>query len=146
VIVPPDGFLRALRALCDERALVLILDEIYTGFGRTGTMFACERAGIVPDLLCVGKALAGGVPLAATIGTPRVMDAWPVSAGEALHTSTFLGNRWPAPPRWQTSTSSFDSTSSRRSGRAKGGWPSGSTRSHRRPACAPSEASDSCGR
>jgi len=73
VIVPPDGFLRALRALCDERALVLILDEIYTGFGRTGTMFACERAGIVPDLLCVGKALAGGVPLAATIGTPRVM-------------------------------------------------------------------------
>jgi 4-aminobutyrate aminotransferase-like enzyme len=92
VIVPPAGFLRALRAFCDEHALVLILDEIYTGFGRTGTMFACEREGIVPDLLCVGKALAGGVPLAATIGTPRVMDAWPVSTGEALHTSTFLGN------------------------------------------------------
>ncbi len=92
VVVPPAGFLRALRALCDERALVLILDEIYTGFGRTGSMFACEREGIVPDLLCVGKALAGGVPLAATIGTARVMDAWPVSAGEALHTSTFLGN------------------------------------------------------
>jgi len=92
VIVPPAGFLRALRALCDQHALVLILDEIYTGFGRTGTMFACEREGIVPDLLCIGKALAGGVPLAATIGTPRVMDAWPVSAGEALHTSTFLGN------------------------------------------------------
>lgn len=92
VIVPPDGFLRALRALCDERERVLILDEIYTGFGRTGAMFACEREGIVPDLLCIGKALAGGVPLAATIGTPRVMDAWPASAGEALHTSTFLGN------------------------------------------------------
>ena len=92
VVVPPAGFLRALRALCDERALVLILDEIYTGFGRTGSMFACEREGVVPDLLCVGKALAGGVPLAATIGTARVMDAWPVSAGEALHTSTFLGN------------------------------------------------------
>ncbi len=92
VIVPPDGFLRGLRALCDERALLLILDEIYTGFGRTGMMFACEREGIVPDLLCVGKAIAGGVPLAATIGTPRAIDAWPASAGEALHTSTFLGN------------------------------------------------------
>ncbi|HZX68325.1 MAG TPA: aspartate aminotransferase family protein [Candidatus Elarobacter sp.] len=92
VIVPPDGFLRGVRALCDEWNVVLILDEIYTGFGRTGAMFACERAGVVPDLLCVGKALAGGVPLAATIGTPRVMDAWPISRGEALHTSTFLGN------------------------------------------------------
>ena len=92
VIVPPPGFLRALRALCDERGLLLILDEIYTGFGRTGTMFACERERVVPDLLCVGKALGGGVPLSATIGTPRVMDAWPVSAGEAIHTSTFLGN------------------------------------------------------
>jgi 4-aminobutyrate aminotransferase-like enzyme len=92
VIVPPAGFLRALRALCDERGLLLILDEIYTGFGRTGAMFACEHEGVVPDLLCVGKALGGGVPLSATIGTARVMDAWPVSAGEALHTSTFLGN------------------------------------------------------
>jgi len=92
VLVPPDGFLPALRALCDERGLLLIVDEIYTGFGRTGTMFACEREGVVPDLLCIGKAIAGGVPLAATIGTARVMDAWPRSTGEALHTSTFLGN------------------------------------------------------
>ena len=92
VIVPPAGFLRALRALCDDHGLLLILDEIYTGFGRTGTMFACEHEGVVPDLLCLGKALAGGVPLAATIGSARVMDAWPASAGEALHTSTFLGN------------------------------------------------------
>jgi 4-aminobutyrate aminotransferase-like enzyme len=92
VIVPPHGFLRALRALCDERDLLLILDEIYTGFGRTGAMFACEHEGVVPDLLCVGKALGGGVPLSATIGTARAMDAWPVSAGEAIHTSTFLGN------------------------------------------------------
>ncbi|HZO94495.1 MAG TPA: aspartate aminotransferase family protein [Candidatus Baltobacteraceae bacterium] len=92
VIVPPAGFLPGLRALCDELGLLLIVDEIYTGFGRTGTLFACEREGVVPDLLCIGKAIAGGVPLAATIGTPRVMDAWPVSAGEALHTSTFLGN------------------------------------------------------
>ncbi|HTW85661.1 MAG TPA: aspartate aminotransferase family protein [Candidatus Sulfotelmatobacter sp.] len=92
VIVPPDGFLRGLRALCDERGVLLVLDEIYTGLGRTGTWFACEHDGIVPDLLCLGKALAGGVPLSATIGTPRVVDSWPRSAGEALHTSTFLGN------------------------------------------------------
>ena len=92
VIVPPNGFLRALRELCDARGLVLIADEIYTGFGRTGTMFACEHEGVVPDLLCVGKALGGGVPLSATIGSARVMDAWPASEGEALHTSTFLGN------------------------------------------------------
>jgi len=92
VIVPPDGFLRALRRLCDEHGVLLVLDEIYTGFGRTGTMFACEREGVVPDLLCVGKALGGGVPLSATIGSARVMDAWPRSTGEALHTSTFLGN------------------------------------------------------
>jgi 4-aminobutyrate aminotransferase/(S)-3-amino-2-methylpropionate transaminase len=92
VIVPPDGFLRALRDLCYGRGVLMILDEIYTGFGRTGTMFACERENVVPDLLCVGKALGGGVPLSATIGSARVMDAWPKSTGEALHTSTFLGN------------------------------------------------------
>ena len=92
VIVPPRGFLSALRTLCDERGLLLILDEIYTGFGRTGAMFACEHEDVVPDLMCVGKAIAGGVPLSATIGTPRAIDAWPVSAGEAIHTSTFLGN------------------------------------------------------
>jgi 4-aminobutyrate aminotransferase-like enzyme len=92
VIVPLDGFLCGLRALCDERGVLLILDEIYTGFGRTGTLFACERENVVPDLLCIGKAIAGGVPLAATIGTARVMDAWAKNDGEALHTATFLGN------------------------------------------------------
>jgi 4-aminobutyrate aminotransferase-like enzyme len=92
VIVPPHGFLRGLRALCDERNVLLILDEIYTGFGRTGTMFACEHEGVVPDIMCLGKAIAGGVPLSATIGTARVMDAWATSEGEALQTSTYLGN------------------------------------------------------
>jgi 4-aminobutyrate aminotransferase-like enzyme len=92
VIVPPRGFLAGLRALCDARGVVLVFDEIYTGFGRTGTMFACEHEGVVPDLLCVGKALAGGVPLGATIGRAAVMDAWPKSTGEALHTATFAGN------------------------------------------------------
>jgi 4-aminobutyrate aminotransferase-like enzyme len=92
VIVPPRGFLAGLRALCDARGVLLIFDEIYTGFGRTGAMFACEHEGVVPDLLCIGKALAGGVPLAATVGRPAAMDGWPKSTGEALHTATFAGN------------------------------------------------------
>jgi 4-aminobutyrate aminotransferase-like enzyme len=92
VIVPPAGFLRGIRALCDEFRCVMILDEIYTGYGRTGTMFACEREDVVPDILCVGKAIGGGVPLSAAIGRPAIVDAWPRSEGEALHTATFLGN------------------------------------------------------
>jgi 4-aminobutyrate aminotransferase-like enzyme len=92
VIVPPEGFLANLRAICTETATVLILDEIYTGFGRTGTLFACEREGVRPDILCVGKALAGGFPISAAVATGEVADAWEPSHGEALHTSTYLGN------------------------------------------------------
>src|SRR5690606_9706595 len=77
---------------CDERGLLLILDEIYTGFGRTGRWFACDHQGVVPDILLVGKALTGGLPFAACIGRGAVMAAWPRSTGEALHTSTFLGH------------------------------------------------------
>ena len=91
-IIPPDGWLQGLRRICDERDLLLVLDEIYTGFGRTGRWFACEHWGVVPDVLIVGKALTGGMPFAACIGTDRVMQAWPPSEGEALHTSTFLGH------------------------------------------------------
>jgi 4-aminobutyrate aminotransferase-like enzyme len=91
--VPPPGFLPLLRKLCDERNLLLILDEIHTGFGRTGFWFACERNRVVPDLICVGKALTGGFPLSACVGKASVMDAaWPASTGEAIHTSTFLGH------------------------------------------------------
>lgn len=91
-VVPPDGFLPGLRRLCDERDLVLVVDEVYTGFGRTGRWFACEHWDVEPDILVVGKALTGALPLSAAIGTPEVMDAWPPSQGEAIHTSTFLGN------------------------------------------------------
>ncbi len=90
--VPPKGFLPMLRAICDEQGILLILDEIYTGFNRTGRLFACEHSGVVPDLICLGKALTGGFPLAACVGKAEVMDAWPASPGEALHTSTMLGN------------------------------------------------------
>ena len=92
VIVPPDGFLRELRNLCSQRGTLLIVDEIYTGFGRTGTFFACDREEVRPDLLCLGKALAGGFPISATIASGAVASAWARSTGEALHTSTYLGN------------------------------------------------------
>ena len=91
--IPPKGFLPLLRKLCDEHRALLILDEIYTGFGRTGKWFGCEHTGTVPDLICLGKALTGGFPLSACVGRADVMDqAWPLSTGEAIHTSTFLGN------------------------------------------------------
>jgi acetylornithine/succinyldiaminopimelate/putrescine aminotransferase len=92
MVVPPDDFLPKLREFCDEHCLVLIFDEIYTGFCRTGKWFACEHWGVTPDVMCVGKALAGGLPISACIGRAEVMDSWPESQGEAIHTSTFLGN------------------------------------------------------
>ena len=91
--VPPPDFLPLLRRLCDEHKALLVVDEILTGFGRTGKWFACEQSGVIPDIICLGKALTGGFPLSACVGRAEVMDAaWPPSRGEALHTSTFLGN------------------------------------------------------
>ena len=91
-IVPPRDFLRLLRQICDEEKILLIADEIYTGFNRTGRLFACEHSEVAPDIICLGKALTSGFPLSACVGRADVMDAWPESTGEALHTSTFLGN------------------------------------------------------
>ncbi len=91
-VEPPPGFLTGLRELCDRHGLVLIFDEIYTGLARTGDMFACEHEGVTPDILCLGKALGGGFPISAAVGTEEVMASWGSSSGEAVHTSTFLGN------------------------------------------------------
>jgi 4-aminobutyrate aminotransferase-like enzyme len=91
-IVPPLDFLRLLRTICDRHKILLIFDEIYTGFNRTGSLFACEQFGVYPDILCLGKGLTTGFPLSACVGRAEIMDAWPKSAGEALHTTTFLGN------------------------------------------------------
>lgn len=91
-LLPAPGVLPGLRALADQYEAVLIFDEIYTGFGRTGFWFACEAESVVPDILCLGKAIAGGFPLSAAIGNEATFSAWPRSTGEAIHTATFLGN------------------------------------------------------
>jgi 4-aminobutyrate aminotransferase-like enzyme len=92
-IDPPAWFLPILRSLADQFGVLLIFDEIYTGFHRTGCRFACDHWNVQPDIICLGKALTSGFPLAACVGKAKVMDAaWPESTGEALHTSTFLGN------------------------------------------------------
>ena len=91
-VVPPGAFLPALAAVCRERGLLLIADEIYTGFGRTGSWLAATEDVVAPDLVCVGKACSGGMPISACLGAAQVMDAWPESPGEAMHTTTFQGH------------------------------------------------------
>jgi adenosylmethionine---8-amino-7-oxononanoate aminotransferase len=92
-VYDPDC-LTALRAICDEHDLLLVLDEIATGFGRTGRMFAAEHAGVVPDVMCVGKALTGGyLTLAATLCTTAVAQGIAASdAGVLMHGPTFMAN------------------------------------------------------
>lgn len=90
--IPPPEFLPLLLALCHRHDALLIADEIFTGFGRTGRWFACEHTQTIPDLICLGKALTDGFPLSACVGKATVMDAWPKTSGEAIHTSTFLGH------------------------------------------------------
>ncbi len=87
-IVPPDGFLQGLRAICDRHGALLITDEVQTGLGRTGKMFAVEHWGVVPDVTCLAKPLGGGLPLGAMLAKCELVDAWPPAA----QGSTFGGN------------------------------------------------------
>jgi 4-aminobutyrate aminotransferase-like enzyme len=88
----PNDFLKNLRAFCDKERILLIADEVFTGFGRTGSLFAMEKSGVVPDLMCLGKGMGNGFPISACIGSTRVMYSWGSSTGDAIHTSTFLGH------------------------------------------------------
>ena len=88
VVLPPDGFLRGLRALCDRTGTVLVFDEIQCGFGRSGRMWASEHEGVVPDLMTVGKGIGGGLALGALLGRSELMTTWEPDAV----TSTFLAN------------------------------------------------------
>jgi adenosylmethionine---8-amino-7-oxononanoate aminotransferase len=96
MLMAPPGYLRSVRELCDGHGVLLICDEVATGFGRTGRMFACEHEDVAPDLLCVGKGLTGGyLPLAATLTTERVYEGFLGSSEDArtfFHGHTFTGN------------------------------------------------------
>ncbi len=88
IVMPPEGYLKSVRALCDEKGVLMILDEVQTGFGRTGAMFAWQFFGVEPDIFTVAKAMGGGFPLGAMLARPEIMDAF--EPGD--HASTFGGN------------------------------------------------------
>lgn len=92
VRVAPDGFMRGLSEVAHAAGALVIADEVLTGLGRCGSVLASARVGLRPDLVCLGKALGGGLPISACVARAAVMDAWPASEGEAIHTSTFLGH------------------------------------------------------
>ena len=88
ILMNSDDFLPGLREICDDKNVLLIFDEVQTGFGRTGKVFACEHWNVVPDIMCLAKSVAGGLPMAATFAKDEVMSAF--NKGE--HSSTFSGN------------------------------------------------------
>ncbi|HET9153666.1 MAG TPA: adenosylmethionine--8-amino-7-oxononanoate transaminase [Solirubrobacterales bacterium] len=96
ILVQPPGYLRAVRELCDRHGVLLICDEVATGFGRTGTMFACEQEGVAPDLMCLAKGLTGGyMPLAATLASEEIYEGFLGSYEEYrtfFHGHTYTGN------------------------------------------------------
>jgi 4-aminobutyrate aminotransferase/(S)-3-amino-2-methylpropionate transaminase len=92
VVVPPPGFLTALAERAKQAGAALVVDEIYTGLHRTGARFRAVAEGCTPDVICLGKALGGGLPVSACLIREDVARAWGASVGEAIHTSTFLGN------------------------------------------------------
>jgi acetylornithine/LysW-gamma-L-lysine aminotransferase len=88
VRIPPDGFLQGLRELCDEKNVLLVLDEVQTSFGRTGKLFACDHWGVTPDVMCLAKPFAGGLPIGITVAKENVMSS--LTVGE--HSTTFSGS------------------------------------------------------
>jgi 4-aminobutyrate aminotransferase len=87
-IVPPTSFVRRIRELCDQHGILLIFDEIQAGFGRTGKFFASENFDVVPDIMTIGKAMAGGLAASGVVSTPQIMASW----GPGRHGGTFGGN------------------------------------------------------
>ena len=87
-VVPSRKFVQSVREICDKHGILLIFNEIQCGYGRTGKMWASQNFDVVPDIMTVGKAIAGGLPMSAVISTPEIMDKWPVGT----HGTTFGGN------------------------------------------------------
>jgi 4-aminobutyrate aminotransferase/(S)-3-amino-2-methylpropionate transaminase len=90
-VVPPAGLLPALREECDRFGALLVCDEIWTGLGRGGALLASVDAGVVPDVVCLGKGLGGGLPISACIGSARAMEEWGGHGGTTIHTATHFG-------------------------------------------------------
>ena len=88
VRVPPDGYLQAVRRICDERHVLLMFDEVQTSFGRTGKLFGCENWGVIPDVMCLAKPFAGGLPIGITVAKENIMSS--LKIGE--HSTTFSGS------------------------------------------------------
>jgi acetylornithine/LysW-gamma-L-lysine aminotransferase len=86
--VPPDGYLQGLREICDEKNVLLIFDEVQTSFGRTGKLFACEHWNVIPDVMCLAKPFAGGLPIGITIAKENIMSS--LKLGE--HSTTYSGS------------------------------------------------------
>jgi 4-aminobutyrate aminotransferase/(S)-3-amino-2-methylpropionate transaminase len=90
-VVPPPSFLASLRRLCDERGALLVADEIWTGLGRSGAWLASVDGGVLPDVVCLGKGLGGGMPVSACLGSARAMASWGAHGGSTIHTATHFG-------------------------------------------------------
>ncbi|MGB6681884.1 MAG: aspartate aminotransferase family protein [Candidatus Bathyarchaeia archaeon] len=88
VKIPPKGYMKDVRQICDEKGTIMVADEVQTGFGRTGKVFACEHSDITPDIMCLAKSVAGGLPLGITVARPEIMSSFRL--GE--HSTTFGGN------------------------------------------------------
>jgi 4-aminobutyrate aminotransferase-like enzyme len=91
-VVPPQGFLSSLRAACDRSDTLLIVDEVWTGLGRSGAWLASLDQGVLADVVCLGKGLGAGLPVSACVGSERVMVAWEAHGGATLHTATHFGS------------------------------------------------------
>jgi len=91
-VVPPPLFLRRVRDLCDKAGALLVVDEIWTGLGRSGSMLMSVSQGVLADLVCLGKGLGGGLPISACVGSAKVMAPWGARGGATLHTATHFGN------------------------------------------------------
>jgi len=103
-IVPPLGFLPALRTACDRAGALLVCDEIWTGLGRSGSWLASIDAGVVADVICLGKGLGGGLPISACVGSEEAMSAWARHGGATIHTATHFG----APPACAAAVATLD--------------------------------------